>query len=46
MIFSQFLLGMRNVSNFAGQNHSKHFTYVQKLFFENRALYEVIWKKL
>jgi hypothetical protein len=37
---------MRNVSDKVGRKKSKHTFYVQELFFENRAVYETMWKNI
>jgi len=36
---------MRNVSEKSCRKKSKHIYYIQNLVFENRAVYEIMWKK-
>jgi len=41
-----FLLRIRQVSEKRRRTKSKQAFYDQKLFFENRAVYDVIWKNM
>jgi hypothetical protein len=45
MISRSILLGIRNIWERRLQRKSKHTCYFRELFFENCAVYEIIWKK-
>jgi hypothetical protein len=45
-IISRSVLHIRNVSYKRSTENQKHTFYVQRLFFENHAVYEIMWKIL
>jgi hypothetical protein len=41
--FRSFLLGMRNVSDESGRQNQNTHSVFNKIFFEMRAVYEIMW---